>query len=169
MVIIRPLICLVQTDDCSNSDACCCNEKPRSLNGDTGTICFMEIKFWPRLSHQVTAFHQVLNVMFFNAFFFCYMTFKALWECRKTDSSADFKFSFICLEQCIQVSWPERLPLELVHWSATVCSVDQWFSLFLFLCQSGPSCELWNTDLVQISSGEEGELETWGLLALFLL
>lgn len=120
--------------------------------------------------HQVTAFHQVLNVMFFNAFlFFCYMTFKAPWECRKTDSSADSKFSFICLEQCIQVSWPERLPLELVHWSATVCSVDQWFSLFLFLCQSGPSCELWNTDLVQISSGEEGELETWGLLALFLL
>lgn len=111
-----------------------------------------------------------LNVMFFNDFFFfCYMTFKALWECRKTDSSVDSKFSFIYLEQCIQVSWPERLPLELVHWSATVCSVDQWFSLFLFLCQSGPSCELWNTDLVQISSGEERELVTLGLLALFLL
>lgn len=103
------------------------------MNGDTGTICFMEIKFWPRLSHQVTAFHQVLNVMFFNAFFFCYMTFKAPWERRKTDCSADSNFSFICLEQCIQVSWPERLPLELVHWSATVCSVDQWFSLSIFM------------------------------------
>lgn len=132
MVIIRPLICLVQTDDCSNSDACCCNEKPRSLNGDTGTICFMEIKFWPRLSHQVTAFHQVLNVMFFNAFFFCYMTFKALWECRKTDSSADFKFSFICLEQCIQVSWPERLRVGSLICNSVFCR-SVVFSLSIFM------------------------------------